>query len=125
MELQKLKGEFAVCSLEREPANQAEKQFWFYSRTDREVSLVCRSEDIPQEAARSETGWTCFRVAGTLDFSLVGILAKISSLLAGAGIPVFVVSTFQTDYIFIKKEHDRKACSVLSENGWQVTEQEV
>ena len=125
MELQKLKDEFAVCLLEKEPLRQAGKHFWFYSRTDREISLVCRIEDIPPEAAETETGWTCFRVAGTLDFSLVGILAGISGLLAGAGIPVFVISTFRTDYIFIKKEHDRKARSILSENGWPVSEQEV
>ena len=78
---------------------------------------MCRTCDAP-ENARREDGWRGFRVAGTLDFSLIGILAKITAVLAEKKIGVFVVSTFDTDYIFVKKERFDEAREALVEAGY-------
>lgn len=75
---------------------------------------------MPQNTIEREDGWRAFRIEGVLDFSLVGILAKISSLLAEEQIGIFAVSTFNTDYIFVKKENELKALSKLSQTGYKV-----
>src|SRR6516165_3887832 len=71
------------------------------TRTPDELSIVCRQEDLPLET-NSEREWRCLRVAGPLAFSSVGILASLVEPLARGGIPVFVVSTFDTDYLLLK-----------------------
>jgi hypothetical protein len=71
------------------------------------------------DAACREDGWRAFRIVGTLDFSLVGVIAKISSLLSESGIPVFVVSTYNTDYVLVKKENEIKALAVFNQAGYR------
>lgn len=68
---------------------------------------------------KQEDGWCGFRVEGTLDFSLIGILAEISAILAGADIGIFVISTFDTDYVWVKKERWEDTKAILEENGYQ------
>lgn len=63
-----------------------------------------------------------FRIEGTLDFSLIGILSRITSLLAENGIGIFAVSTYNTDYIFVKEENFLPALSVLKKNGYEIKE---
>ena len=60
-----------------------------------------------------DDGWKAFRIQGVLDFSLIGILAKIATVLADNGISIFVVSTYNTDYVLIKKENYQKALDIL------------
>ncbi len=67
-----------------------------------------------------EDGWRALRVKGVLDFSLTGILAKISGILANAKIGIFAVSTYNTDYILMKKENFEKALNVLSDAGYDI-----
>ncbi len=92
--------------------------FSFWSRTEAELSLVCPTERLPKDAECREDGWVCFRVKEQMDFSLVGILAKISACLAEKQISIFAISTFDTDYIFIKEEKASLAQGALAEAGW-------
>lgn len=93
----------------------------FFSKTADELSLVCPEADLPAAVLQCERGWRALKICGTLDFGLVGILAKISGLLAEAGISIFAVSTYNTDYILIKAAHLDKAVTALSTNGYQIT----
>ena len=98
----------------------ADKDFWFAARTDEEISLVCKTSDVPSETLERDDGWKGFRIEGVLDFSLIGILSKISAILADNKIGIFAVSTYNTDYILVKEENFEKALSVLSENGYNI-----
>src|SRR4051812_18016096 len=71
------------------------------TRTRDELSVVAAEADVP-EGVQAERGWRALRVAGTLDFGLVGVLASLCVPLAGAGVPVFAVSTFDTDYLLVQ-----------------------
>ena len=77
------------------------------TRSDTEMSIVCREEDVPVDAS-AERGWVCFQVAGPLDFSLTGVVASLVAPLSDAEIPLFVISTFETDYLLVR-EHDLQA----------------
>ena len=94
--------------------------FCFTGRTDEEYSLVCRTQEVPFNTVAREDGWKAFRIEGTLDFSLIGILAQIADLLAKENISIFAVSTFNTDYILVKKEREEKALRKLAEQGYQI-----
>jgi len=85
------------------PNQVYESQFYSISKTDDELSIVCNST-TRLNSEKSETGWSCIKVEGPLDFSLTGILAKISTVLAEAEISIFAISTFDTDYILVKSE---------------------
>jgi hypothetical protein len=93
--------------------------FVSFTRTADELSVVCRGEVVP-EGVRCERGWRCLRVGGTLDFSLVGILALPVGPLAEAGVSVFAVSTFDTDYLLVKQADFQRAVDVLLTAGHTV-----
>lgn len=82
-------------------------RYYFIGRSDEENSLVCLTEDVPDNTIIREDGWRAFYIEGVLDFSLVGILSKISTLLAENNIGIFAVSTFNTDYILVKKTKEK------------------
>ncbi len=117
MILQKLPYELTVCKLGSEKDFQQvllNSDFYFIGKTDEELSLVCRTEDVPQNTTERDDGWRGFRIQGTLDFSLIGILSKISGILAENKIGIFAVSTFNTDYILVKKENFDRAIEALA-----------
>ena len=91
--------------------------FCFTGTTDEEKSLVCPEALVPDHTSERDDGWKGFRIIGQLDFSLIGILARISEILASNGIGIFAVSTFNTDYIFTKEENSDKALAVLHAAG--------
>ena len=91
-----------------------------YAKTDEEMSLVCKTNDVPKNTTERDDGWKGFRIQGVLDFSLIGILSKLSGILAENNIGIFAVSTFNTDYILIKTENYEKALSVLSAEGYTI-----
>lgn len=91
--------------------------FWFLAKTDEELSLVCETACVPSGCTHREDGYRAFRVQGELDFSLVGILAEISGILARNGIGLFAVSTYNTDYILVKGEQLPLALQKLGEAG--------
>ncbi len=102
MTIKFLDGEFSVCQLRDLSKLDLSQNLCFLAKTPDELSLVCSSECVPENAIKTEGGWSMFRIEGQLDFGLIGILAKITALLAENNISVFAVSTFNTDYILIK-----------------------
>lgn len=120
LKIEALNGEFAVCRLKSLPSITENDRFCFLSVTDGEISLVCPSERIPNDAEKVENRWRGFRISGTLDFSLVGILAKIASLLADEKISIFAVSTYDTDYVFTKSDSFDRALARLAEDGYKI-----
>lgn len=102
----------------REIPNQVyESQFYSISKTDEELSIVCNST-TQVNSEKSDTDWSCIKVEGPLDFSLTGILAKISTILAIAEISIFAISTFDTDYILVKSEKLPFAKKALLKSGY-------
>ncbi len=96
------------------------KEFYFIGKTDEEYSLVCITEDTPINTTERDDGWKGCRIQGVLDFSLIGILSKLSSILADNKIGIFAVSTFNTDYILVKEENFDKALNVLASAGYDI-----
>ncbi|MDR3121592.1 MAG: ACT domain-containing protein [Clostridiales bacterium] len=92
---------------------------FFLARTSDEISLVCETSEAPDGAQRlaAEHGWRGLKVAGTLDFGLVGIIARLTGVLAERAIPVFVASTYDTDYIFVKATNFPAAIHALRDAG--------
>ena len=88
-------------------------------RTRDELSVVCAERYVPPEI-KAERGWRAFQVQGPLDFSMIGVLASIALPLARAGISIFVISTFETDYILVKENNLERAVEVLSQTGFLV-----
>ena len=90
----------------------------FIGKTDGELSLVCPTENCPARTSAREDGWRGMRIEGVLDFSLIGILSKLSGVLAEAGVGIFAVSTYNTDYILVKAEQLACAQSALTAAGY-------
>ena len=120
MELKRIPYRMTVCKVADISAVDINADFYFIGRTDEEVSLVCRTEDTPPLAIERDDGWRGFRIQGMLDFSLIGILSKISGILAEHKIGIFAVSTYNTDYILVKEENFDRALSVLNSEGYSV-----
>lgn len=120
MELKKLPYSFTICKLTDASDINFESEFCFFSRTDQEISLVCKTVDTPKNIIKREDGWRGFRIEGILDFSLIGILSKISTILAENKIGIFVVSTYNTDYVFVKDNSYEKAMNILSDAGYTI-----
>ena len=122
-DLKLLPGNYVVCRLAPEEAVPA----WAVgdlistTRTPDELSIVCRDTDVPGEV-QSEPGWRCLRVAGKLDFSLVGVIAKITTVLADAGVSLFAISTFDTDYFFVREIDLDRALKAWNEAGMKTSD---
>ena len=113
-----LPDELTVCQVRDLSDIDLNCDFYFIGRTDREISLVCPTRDTLANTLNREDGWRGFRISGTLDFSLVGILSRLSGLLAESGVGLFAVSTYDTDYILVKRESFRKAIDILTKAGY-------
>lgn len=120
MTLKPLSPDFTVCKVSDISQIDFNTKFTFFSKTDDELSLVCPSEKTPDNATHTEDGWKALKIEGSLDFSLIGIIAKISGILAENQISVFVISTFNTDYILVKKAHFQSASAILSQSGYHI-----
>lgn len=120
MKLKRLSYDLTVCKVHSLSDVDFDSPFYFFGRTDEEMSLVCRTEDVPSVTSAREDGWKGFCIEGVLDFSLIGILSKISGILADNGIGIFAVSTYNTDYILVKTENFYKASDVLTSAGYEV-----
>lgn len=120
MQIKKIDYDFSICKVSDFSSIDFKKEYFFIGKTDEENSLVCITESVPHNAVYRDDGWKAFRIQGVLDFSLIGILAKISTLLAENNIGIFAVSTYNTDYIFTRKENFQKALDVLSGAGYEI-----
>ena len=123
MEILPIPYNFTVCRVADVSALPLNDEFCFIGKTDEELSLVCVTDSAPQHCIAREDGWRAFRIQGTLDFSLVGILSRISALLAEANIGIFAVSTYNTDYVLTKSENFARALDVLSGAGYTVLQE--
>jgi hypothetical protein len=93
--------------------------FWSATRSESELSVVCREEDVPTDAS-AERGWCALELAGPLDFSLTGVVAALVTPLAEAAVPIFVLSTFETDYLFVRERDLERSVDALAEAGHSV-----
>lgn len=120
MELKIINQCFSICKVKDFSQIDYSDEFCFIGKTDEELSLVCSTNLVPQNIIECSNGWKAFRIQGVLDFSLIGVLSKISTLLAENKIGIFAVSTYNTDYILTKEESFQDAIRVLESNGYRI-----
>ncbi|MBU9728694.1 ACT domain-containing protein [Diplocloster modestus] len=118
LEIKILDCNFSICQVRDYSLVHFESNYCFAGKTDEEYSLVCVTEDVPANFIKRDDGWKAFRIQGVLDFSLIGILSRISALLADNGIGIFALSTFNTDYILTKAGDFTRAVEILSDAGY-------
>lgn len=112
-------GTYAVCKLKSTCLPPAEG-FLSVTVTGEEVSLVCRQESIPENAAEVQRDFALMKVEGPLDFSLIGILAGISGVLAEEKISIFCISTYDTDYLLVRQKDAARGIQTLRRHGYEV-----
>ena len=111
MMLTLLPDRLAVCRLSDSLGVDISRPYTFLSITDDEFSLVCPEQNVPISALQVELGWRAFRICGTLAFTLTGILA---------GISLFALSTYNTDYVLVKASSLKAAVAALEAGGYQI-----
>ena len=125
MEIKRMDYNFSVCKVADYSLVKLDSEYSFISKTDEEKSLVCITEDVPSNVTEREDGWMAFRIQGVLDFSMIGILSEISGILAENKIGIFVISTYNTDYVLTKKENYKRALDVLNRAGYKIAGDEL
>ena len=120
MNLKVIDADYSVCKVEDYTQVDLNEEFVFTGHTDEELSLVCPTTLVPDNTTERDDGWKAFRIEGVLDFSLIGILSKISTCLAENGIGIFAISTFNTDYVLTKESNFNKAIKVLELAGYTI-----
>ncbi len=118
MELKILKQNFSICKVKEVSNINLDSEFVFIGKTDEEISIVCDEEHIPTNYADISNNWKCIKIMETLDFSLIGILSKITTILAENNVGIFVVSTYNTDYILVKEDKIDLTKRCLEENNY-------
>ncbi|SPE28283.1 conserved hypothetical protein [Candidatus Sulfopaludibacter sp. SbA3] len=110
----------AICRLAGgEPVPWACGGFYSVTRAARELSIVCVEAGVPA-GVRCDRPWRLLEVEGPLDFGLTGVLASLAAPLAEAGVSIFAISTFDTDYLLVKEESLQKAVEALQAAGHKV-----
>lgn len=120
--LRLLKDKYGVCRLNKDdkiPSLALKGEFFSITKTDDELSIVCLEENI-QGNIKCEKEWRILKILGPLDFSLIGILSKVSIVLAENRISIFAVSTYDTDYIMVKENDVDNAIKVLYDKGYDI-----
>lgn len=118
-----LPGRFAVCRLGPEddvPAWADAPPLTSVTRTEDELSIVCPEDEVPA-GVKAERGWRAFKLEGPVPFSTVGVVSGLTKPLAEAGLSVFVLSTFDTDYLLMKEDKVERARHILGRAGFAVT----
>ena len=116
------RGLYCICRLgpgEPLPAWTAPAAFCSVTRTPEELSVVC-DQDVVPAPIEADRGWRLLRVQGRLDFSLVGVLAGLTTTLANANVTVFALSTYDTDYLLVRDEALERAVAAFREAGYEV-----
>lgn len=120
MEIKRFEEKFSVCKVKDASGIDLNDSFCFVGKTDEELSVVCMTDKVPANTTHRDDGWRAMRIQGELDFALIGILAKISGILAEHKIGIFAISTYNTDYILTIEANYEKALAVLMEAGYKV-----
>lgn len=120
LQIEMLNIHFSVCKVSDYTKIDLEQPFVFTGSTDHEKSLVCPTVLVPENYTEKDDDWMAFRIVGQLDFSLIGILARITKVLANNEIGVFAISTYDTDYVLTKAENYTNAIKVLQNAGYQM-----
>lgn len=123
LSLSLLPERLAVCRLgpnEAIPQWVFSTSFWSVTRTDEELSLILPEELVPS-SWKAEKGWRCLKVLGPLDFSITGIIASLSTLLAEAGVSILAISTYDTDYLLVRSGDVDRAKEILIEHGHRIS----
>ncbi|MCH5345441.1 MAG: ACT domain-containing protein [Acetatifactor sp.] len=120
MEIKRIDDSFSICKVKDYSKVNFDSEYYFIGRTDEEYSLVCITKNVPDNVIERDDNWKAFRIQGVLDFSLIGILSQISTVLAENQIGIFAISTYNTDYILTKKDNYDKALKVLSDAGYKI-----
>jgi hypothetical protein len=126
MRLESVDEEFSICRLESDQPvpDWATGKFVSITRTPDELSVVCPSVRVPRDV-KHESGWRCFHVVGPFQFSEVGVIASLVEPLAKADVPVFVISTFDTDWLLIQEPFLERAIDVLEKSEHRVERGDV
>ncbi|CAM3232545.1 ACT domain-containing protein [Deinococcus saxicola] len=117
-----LNGEYAVCQLPSgipPPIWAFEGEFWSVTRAPGELSVVCAAANVP-EGVKAQKGWAALRLHGPFEFTLTGILASLLNPLRDAGVGIFALSTFDTDYVLVPGARLGDAVSALRAVGHTV-----
>lgn len=120
MRIARIDYDFSVCQVTDYSGVNWETPYCFVGRTLEEQSLVCLTDQVPANVIKRDDGWKAMKIQGVLDFSLIGILSKIATILAECEIGIFAVSTYNTDYILTKRDQYEKALRVLAEAGYEI-----
>ena len=120
MVIERLNETLSVCKVKDYSQVDLDAAFCFTGRTDAEKSLVCETARVPANAIAREDGWRAFRVRGPLDFSLIGVLSRMLTALAERNIGVFVLSTYDTDYVLTREENFKRASEALADAGYDI-----
>jgi hypothetical protein len=120
-----LRDRLAACRLDPLPPGESipiwasSGEFFSVTQTEDELSVVC-DEDLVPDGFPCEPGWRCLKVHGPLEFSMVGVLASLTGPLAEAGISIFAISTYDTDYLLMKGADLELAIAMLSQHGHRI-----
>ena len=110
---------YGICVFENDapiPDWAAMTSFCSITRTQEELTIVCPQNIIPSDC-EYDADWRCFRIDGSFDLNQIGVISSLAAPLAEAGISIFVVSSYDTDYILVKDQKVEQAVTVLSDNG--------
>jgi uncharacterized protein len=121
VKLSPLGATFAVCRLDPHDAipDWARGAFVSITRTADELSIVCEERHVP-DGVRAERGWSAFKVDGPIPFEVTGVAASITAALAAEDISVFLVATFDTDYVLVKTSLEERAARALARSGHEI-----
>ena len=122
MQLYALDELYAIVRLEPDaqiPPWSTRGHFWSITRSDSELSIVCPQDDVPADAS-AERGWCALEVAGPLDFSLTGVVSSLVAPLAEEAISLFLISTFETDYLLVREPDLHRSVEALTAAGHSV-----
>jgi len=122
LKFQRLPDSYAIVRLAPNvpvPDWATKGDFTSITRTPEELSIVCPAENIPKDVDPGPR-WICLKLEGPFPFSQTGVLLSFIEPLSNNGVPIFAISTYDTDYILISKEHIDRALDLLHEAGHQL-----
>lgn len=122
MRLSRFAGTLAVCRLAADAPlpKWARGAFVSITRTPAELSIVCEDVAVPDDV-KVERGWRAFQVEGPIPFEVTGVAASLTSALAARGISLFLISTYDTDWLLVKEASFDRAAEALRDAGYEIT----